>query len=83
MPFYKLTKKEINSIKQQGTGYRENHVLDNKGLVVRGKGSGKNSSVITVFKKGINPKKAYGPNDSIDILKTSKKGYKPRYDIIG
>lgn len=83
MPFHKLTKNEIKEIKKQGTGYRENHVLDNKGLVVRSKGSGKNSILITVFKKGINPKKAYSQNDSIDILKTSKKGYKPRYDVVG
>ena len=83
MAFYKLTKQEIKEIKRQGTGYRENHVLDNKGLVVRSKGSGPNSMVIDVFKKGINPKKPHGQNDVISILKTKQKGFKPRYDIIG
>ncbi len=83
MPFYKLTKREIAEIKRQGTGYRENHVLDNKGLVVKSKGSGKNSSIITIYKKGINPRKAHGQNDAIEILKTKQKGYRPRYDIIG
>lgn len=83
MPFYKLEKSEIKEIKKQGTGYRENSVLDNKGLVVKSKGSGKNSSIITVYKKGVNPRKPFGQNDSIDILKTKQKGYKVRYDIIG
>lgn len=83
MPFYKLTKAEIKEIKNQGTGYRENNVLDNKGLVVKSKGSGKNSNIITVYKKGVNPRKAFSQNDSIDILKTKQKGYKTRYDIVG
>lgn len=83
MPFYKLTKQEIREIKNQGTGYRENHVLDNKGLVVKSKGSGKNSMLLEVYKKGINPKKSYGQNDVIKVLKTQQKGFKPRYDIVG
>lgn len=83
MPFYKLTKSEIKEIKNQGTGYRENNILDNKGLVVKSKGSGRNSSIITVYKKGVNPKKSFSQNDSIDILKTKQKGYKTRYDIVG
>ena len=54
MAFYKLDKNEINVIKKHGTGYREDSILDNKGLVVRSKGP-KKSEILTIYKKGVNP----------------------------